>query len=134
MFDIAKVSDNYLWPVKFDIADEKGKPKEISFMAEFTRLPQSRIDEVHEEVRQAALASMATDDEEGLITDADLVEEVLVGWRKVMSDGEALVFDDENKALVLAISGCRFAIVKSWYASLEAAPVKNSKGSRAAGQ
>lgn len=109
-------SDSYKWPVTVEVPTDGGRFERAEFVAEFRRLPQSRLDEVGQALRG--------DGEK--ISDADLAEEVLVGWDKVKdADGSPINFSAATRAAVLDISGVRTAVVQAFFESLAGGRRKN---------
>ncbi len=107
--------DRYKWPVKLEIPVDGGKFESAEFVAEFKRLPQSRVDQIRE-------AARAND-----LTDAQLLDEVWTGWDKIKDpDGRPLDYNEPNRDLVLEITGARTALVNAWIESVEEGRRKNS--------
>ena len=100
------LSPSYFYPVKLAVLDEDGNLQNRVFDAKFVRLSQEEGEEL---VREA---------DAGKITDRELVDRVLIGWRG-LSDaaGAAMPFGPQCKEMVLKIAGMRGAIVRSFFAS-----------------
>lgn len=86
----------FTWPVEFTVPGD-GKPTKAQITAEFTRVPQSRMD---------AILDPATAPE-----DDALVREVLTGWKEVKDEsGADMEFNAVNLNLLLEVAGMRRAI------------------------
>ena len=104
----------YPWPVSFTRphAGDAGKREPIAFVAQFRFVPQSRLDGLVARIRAAADSTSA-------ITDAELIDEVLIGWEGVRdASGEPLPFTPATLAAALDVPGVRTALVRAWFASL----------------
>lgn len=109
-------SESYKWPVTVEIAVDGGRYERAEFVAEFRRLPQSRLDEIAQTLR--------ADGE--IITDAALAEEVLAGWDRIKdADGQPIPFTTANRAAVLDIPGVRTALVVTFFESVSGGRRKN---------
>lgn len=99
MFIISQ-KDTFTWPVQVEIPGE-GKAIKAQFTAEFRRLPQSRMDEI-----------LAADTPP---SDAELVREVMVGWKDVKDEaGTELEFNQVNLAQLLEVTGMRAIIGRAF--------------------
>jgi hypothetical protein len=113
MFKIAK-SDRYYYPVTVEVVEDRGKRVKHTFDAQFVRLPQSEIDEMFSPQREQR------------ITDSEVVDRVVVGWRGVKDQDDVdIPFSMEALADLLDVYGVRSAIVRAWMESLEQARQKN---------
>jgi len=102
-------AESYDWPVTLETPADGGRFEKITFTARFKRLGQARIDEI---------VSALRDGGDGL-TDRTIVDDVLIGWDKVLdADGQPIDFTPVNVAAVLEVEGVRAAIVKAWFESL----------------
>ena len=112
MFKLTQTT-TYFWPVTVNLPMDGGKFDKQTFDAEFKRVPQSRLEELRKQV------------EEGKLNDADLVREVLVGWRGV-SDGETEVqFSDTTLAQLLDVPTVAGSVIYSFMESLAGLKRKN---------
>lgn len=113
MFQITQ-TPSYTAPVKVDLPTDKGKTRTVEFTAKFKRLTLSQIDAL-----QTGIA-------DGTVTDAGVVDEVLLGWEGVQDeDGSELEFNSHNLALLLDIYPTRPSLVRAYFASLAGAKAKN---------
>lgn len=88
--------DSFTWPVEFEIPGD-GKPTKGQIVAEFKRVPQSRLD------------SMMNPDTAP--QDEDLVREVMIGWKEVKDEtGADLEYNAVNLNRLLEVAGMRRAI------------------------
>lgn len=105
---------SYTWPVKYEYPKDDGRFEKVEFTAEFKRLPQSRLDEIHKCVL------------DGTLDDGTIIEEVLVGWSGIKtSTGEDFLSNDANRVILMDLTGMRAAIVTAYAASIHGAPRKN---------
>lgn len=101
--------DAYWWKVRRRVAYGNGKLQTVGFMAKFRRLPKQRVAEIFK---------MIKDSED--ISDADLIDEILIGWKDVTGlqvdeDGTPPSFDiDEDREWVLSIPGVDQAVILAW--------------------
>lgn len=108
----------YPWPVSFTRphADDAGKREPVAFVAQFRFLSQSRLDALAESLRPAPDSAGRV---APALTDAGLIEEVLIGWDGVRdAAGAALPFTPATLAAALDVPGVRTALVRAWFASL----------------
>ncbi len=105
---------SYTWPVKYVTATDHGKTQTSDFLAEFKRLPQSRLDEIYR------TAQTETIDDEAFI------EEVLLGWSGIKdADGADVPFNGTNRRVLCDLPGMRAALVEAFFQSIRGAPRKN---------
>lgn len=109
---VIKQSDSYAWPVTLEVPGD-GRHEKFTFDVEFKRVGQTRINE---------LVKGGT---EGLISDRQTCEELVVGWKGVSDDNGDLAFSQKALASVLDIAGVERAIVVAWIESLSGAKRKN---------
>lgn len=113
MFKIA-TNPTYTAQVKVDLPSDNGKTVQKVFSATFKRLSQSELDNVTDRLSAKEL------------TDSGLIGEVLVGWSDVQDEnGTTLEFNDANLAALLDVFPVRPTIVKTFFASIAGAKVKN---------
>ena len=110
MFQLTKENETYWYPVQVELtAKEGGRKQKFDFEAEFNRLPQDEINEL--------FRSRGEDEEK--LRDADVIERVLVGWRKIKDhNGEDLIVNDENRATLLKQFPVPASIVKAFLKSI----------------
>jgi len=107
------VSDIYAWPVEVAIVNEKGGRKTMGFTALFKRMPQSEIDAVLERAGQND------------ITDQELVDDVMTGWKGVKDGKDDVAFNAANLAAVCEIAPTRMRILEAWSVSVSEGVRKN---------
>lgn len=108
------LSETYFWPVNFELPGESGQFEKHNFEAQFRRLPQSRIDELRDQVQ------------EGKIADKAIAVEVLAGWRDVVDgEGNNVGYSNVMRDRLLEVPGLATAIVLSYTDSLNGARRKN---------
>jgi len=91
-----------------------------TFDAQFKRLPQTRINEIQDQVR--AKQSDPTVE----ITDQSVADEVLVGWANVLDeDGEEVLFTAKAKDELLDIPAVASGIVVAYFESVTGNKAKN---------
>lgn len=113
MFIISQKS-SYTWPVTVEFPVDGGKVEKQTFDAEFKRIPQTRINEIHEVVQK------------GQTSDPELAREVLIGWSGVNDgNGEAVPFSEGMRDQLLDIPLVAAAVVMAWLNSLSGAKRKN---------
>ncbi len=117
MFEIDK-GPTYPWTVTL------GEPvnrthKAESFVGLFNRLPQPRIDELNEAIRQRMIAIGAGESVEGMIDDMQLADEVWAGWQSGMTrGGQPVEFTEGLKQELIARASFAAAIVEAWNESI----------------
>lgn len=88
--------------------------------ARFKRLPQTRINEIQDQVR-AKHSDPAVE-----ITDQSVADEVLVGWANVLDeDGEEVPFTAKAKDELLNIPAVASGIVVAYFESVTGNKAKN---------
>jgi hypothetical protein len=116
-------SATYTWPVRISLATDGGKTTVETFDAEFKRLPQSRINELLQEIRAQ---ERGRGDQDDLIQDTDVVKELLVGWAGVSDDaGKDVPFSVASLEQLIDIPTVASQIVKAWFESLKEGKRKN---------
>jgi hypothetical protein len=103
---VIKKDKTYSWPITIAEPKDGGGFNEQKVNLRFKVLPQTRIDQV--------IKNEAEDD-------ADILSEVLVGWDdESFKDeaGTALLFNAENKALVLSVPYVRNSMIKGYFDSI----------------
>jgi len=91
-----------------------------TFDAQFKRLPQTRINEIQDQVR--AKQSDPTVE----ITDQSVADEVLAGWANVLDeDGEEVPFTAKAKDELLDIPAVASGIVVAYFESVTGNKAKN---------
>jgi hypothetical protein len=123
---VLKQSDTYSWPVSFDVPADGGRFVKQTFDAEFKRPTQSRIVEIQEAVLKRLRAVQNDENTDGLITDLEIAEEILVGWSGI-DDGEggAVPYSQKAKEQVLNVPAVSASIVEAFFDSLKGAKRKN---------
>lgn len=123
---VLKQSDTYSWPVTFDIPVDGGRHQKQTFDAEFKRPTQSRIVEIQEAVMKRLRAIQRDEETDGMITDQEIADEILVGWSGV-EDGEGgeVPFSEKNKQQVLDVPAVTASIVEAFFDSIKGAKRKN---------
>ena len=123
---VLKQSDTYTWPVTFDIPVDGGRHEKQTFDAELKRLPQSRIIEIQDAVQKRLTAIQRDEDTDGLITDQEIANEILVGWSGILDDkGEDVPFSEKAKAQLMDVPTVTASIVTAYFSSLQGAKRKN---------
>lgn len=98
--------------VRFPMGNDEVKV--VEFDAQFRRLTQDEIEELN--------ASVV----EGRITDREIIDRVLMGWRNVGdAEGNELPYTPENLESLLRLHPTKPSIVRAYFGSLEAARAKN---------
>lgn len=116
-------SATYKWPVKITLPIDGGKREVHTFDAEFRRLPQTRINELIQQIRLQERGRTEPDD---LIQDTDAAREIVCGWSGVVDDdGKTIPFSEATLDQLLDIPTVAGQIVKAWFGSLEEAKKKN---------
>ena len=104
----------YWWPVVVEFASDGGKFEKETFDAEFKRLPQDRLREIGEKIDGT------------LITDLELLDQVLVGWRGIFDEaGDEVPFSETAKGRILNVAMVAQAVVSAWLESLAKGKRKN---------
>jgi hypothetical protein len=106
--------DSFKWPVKFRKPVDGGTFENTEFIAQFKRLPQSRLDEISQAIG------------DGGLTDAVLVDEVLCGWADVKDlDGNDVPYNAVTRAQLLDEAGVRAALIRAYMDALAGGARKN---------
>lgn len=123
---VLKQSDTYSWPVSFDVPADGGRFVKQTFDAEFKRPTQSRIVEIQEAVMKRLRAIQNDQDTDGLITDLEIADEILVGWSGI-DDGEGaeVPYSQKAKEQVLNVPAVSASVVEAFFDSLKGAKRKN---------
>ena len=123
---VLKQSDTYSWPVSFDVPADGGRFIKQTFDAEFKRPTQARIVEIQEAVMKRLRAIQNDEDTDGLITDLEIADEILVGWSGI-DDGEGaeVPYSQKAKEQVLNVPAVSASIVEAFFDSLKGAKRKN---------
>ncbi len=113
-------NDHYWWDVKHKVPLDKGKFLTVGFTAKFRRLDKERVSDILSRIH----------DPDDTVTDAEVVTEVLSGWRDVkemeLEDGSAPDYgDDDQRDWVLGIVGMEGAVVRAWIDSITGGARKN---------
>lgn len=120
MFSIA-VNQQYPTPVEVEIPNGNGKSTKHTFVVHFKRKSQAELDEIHRR-----LNAMQLRDGEELLSDDELMKEVLVGWEGVHdAAGAPLDFNEENMASLLNIYPVRPTLVTAFFGSIKTSKRKN---------
>lgn len=107
-------SGTYKWPVTVEIPVDGGKHEKHNFKGEFKRTTQSRIKEILDLVGK------------GDLEDADVVEEILVGWEGIEDDqGNEVTFSKVKLKQLLDVPMVASAIGKAFLDSIAGAKRKN---------
>ena len=123
---VLKQSDSYTWPVSIKLPANGGKRERQTFDAEFWRLPQSRINEIQEQVQKRIKAAERGDDALEGITDQSIADEILVGWDGIVDgEGEPVPFSKGSKAQLLDVPMLAGALISAYFESLTEQKRKN---------
>jgi hypothetical protein len=109
---IIKKDKSYSWPVTISEPIDGGGFNDQKVRVKFKMLSQARIDDI---VKNEA--------EE----DADILSDVLIGWEEEAFRDEAgvnLLFNEDNKDLILSIPFVRSALIKGFFESISGKAVK----------
>lgn len=105
---------SYTWPVKYESPGNDGRYEKSEFLAEFKRLPQSKLDELHEAAKS------------GTLKDEDVLSDVLLGWSGIKtSTGDSFEYNEANRVVLLELPGMRSAIINAFTGSITGAARKN---------
>lgn len=120
MFDISTVSQTYSTPVTVDVPDGKGGSVKNKFVVIFNRLPQEDLDELHRRLNRDKLQ-----EGEALLTDDEVLDQVVAGWEGVVRNGAPLEFNPENFSSLKNIFPTRPTLVTAFFDSIKTAKRKN---------
>ena len=113
MFKIGS-TESYSWPVKIILPADDGKTLEQDFTAIFRRVKQSEIDDFF-----AML-------EAGKMTDRQIVQSVLIGWKNIVDDSaNQIPYSESLRDQILEGAGVATQIGAAFLSSLKAGRVKN---------
>lgn len=114
MFQIASANQTYSTSVRVDVPTDGGKNKTHVFKAIFKRVSQSELDNIHERIQEKTL------------TDAGLINEVMVGWDDVADEhGQKVEFNPDNLSALLDMYPTRPTIVQTFFTTINNAVRKN---------
>jgi hypothetical protein len=120
-------SATYKWPVRITLpagGDAVGKREVHTFDAEFRRLPQTRVNEIIQLVRDQERGRRT--DEEALVQDTDVAREVMAGWTGVVDDdGKQIPYSESVRDQLLEIPTVASQIVFAWFDSNKDGKRKN---------
>ena len=117
MFEIDK-GETYEWTVTLGEPSNRTNKAE-SFVGLFNRIPQPRIDEINEAIRQRMIASAAGESVEGMIDDMQLADEVWAGWSSGMNrNGQPVEFTEGLKQELITRASFAAKIVEAWNESI----------------
>jgi len=123
---VLKQSDSYTWPVSIRLPANGGKRERQTFDAEFKRLPQSRINEIQEEVQKRIKAVERGEQPTDEISDVSIADEILVGWDGIVDgDGEVVPYGKATKAQLLEVPMLAGALITTYFESLAEQKQKN---------
>lgn len=116
-------SATYEWPVEIRTPAADGSYKKFDFVGEFKRHPQSRIDDIHNQLRlQAARKDLFV-----ILTDDMLIDDVFVGWTGITDPaGSVVQVTPENRSMLLEIPGMKKAVISAWFEVVNGIERKNS--------
>ena len=109
---VIKKEKSYIWPITISEPVDGGSFNDQKVRVKFKMLAQSRIDEV-----------IKNEAEE----DADILTDVLIGWDDGAfkdESGADLVFNADNKDLILSVPFVRSALIKGFFASIAGKQLK----------
>ena len=117
-------SATYKWPVRITLPVDGGRRETHTFDAEFRRLPQSRVNEIIQLVRDQERGRRS--DEEQFVQDTDVASEVIAGWTGIVDDdGKAIPFSESTLSQLLEIPTVAPQIVEAFFKSNADAKRKN---------
>lgn len=111
MFELDQ-SPTYLYPVELELETDAG-PVKAGFTAEFARLPANEVEDL---LKQGG---------EFKVTDREVIDRVLRGWRDITRQGEPVPYTPENLERVLAMHPAKRQIVVAWIESVTRGRRKN---------
>ena len=110
----------YSWTVPLVIPTDDGQAKD-SFVAEFRRLSQTRINEIVRIYKESERSRSYDEGDE--FVDQDLARELLAGWRDVINvvDGkkEQIPFSDAALTKLLELPTVAAQIIRAWFESID---------------
>ena len=119
-------SQSYSWPVSIQLPADGGKREKSSFDALFKRLPQSRINEIHQLVQQRIKSAERGDELDNGVTDQSIAAEILVGWAGILdADGDDVPYSEAVKAQLLDVPMMAGALIEAYFTSLVELKRKN---------
>jgi len=119
-------SQSYSWPVVIRLPADGGKREKASFDAVFKRLPQSRINEIQQQVQQRMRAAEQGEDLDNGVTDQSIADEILMGWSGIVDgDGDEVPYSEGAKAELLDVPMVAGALIGAYFESLVEQKRKN---------
>lgn len=112
----------YKWPIQFYIA---GVDKPETFIAEFNRLPGTRIKEIIDLVKASAKVS---DEDEAPFDEIEMLMEILASWDAKDGNGDPIPFEEKIlREITVAVPGFPGEVMAAFITSTYKGKVKNSK-------
>ena len=116
---VLKQSDNYVWPVTFDIPVDGGRHERQTFDGEFKRLPQSQVGPMVAELTKLEYLG-------DLDRITEIARELLVGWSGVTGDdGKEVPYSQKALDQLLEVPFLAVAVLKAYMDSIKGAKRKN---------
>jgi len=101
--------NTYWFPVTVEMTDAEGRKRKFDFDAEFERIPQDEINDFFRKREEG----------EEPLKDADLIERVFRGWRRVQdAEGRDVPVTPENRAALLNVFPVSPSIARAWLKSI----------------
>ncbi len=114
-------NETFFVPVEVSIPDGTPKGKTHKFKVEFKRQTQTELKAIFRRVNKETLEG-----DEELLTDDQLLQDVMVGWDGVLDkNGNKVEFTPENMEALLDVYPVRPAVVGAFFASIKTAKTKN---------
>lgn len=118
--------ETFEWPVKLRLPVDGGKYEDSTFTAIYKRISQERITELLAQGRAAAIALATGATTDTGIKDADVVKEILVGWKEVQdNDSKPWPFNPANVAHFCSIPSVASSIVSTFFDAVGGGKRKN---------
>lgn len=106
-------SPAFWWPVKINVPVDNGEFFKASFDAEFKRLPMSGIEQMQEDVLR------------GRLTDREAAKQLIVNWRGVEDDGQAVSFSTAALERLLEVPNMAACVAAAYAEAISGQKRKN---------
>ena len=123
---VLQQSPTFTWPITVRETQDGGRYRTHTFEAVFSRLPQSRMDEITLDYQR--IKSLAARDEViSSLPTREIAAEIMVGWSGIFEPDNTtqIPYSDAAKAQLLEIETVADVLVTTYIESAEKAKAKN---------
>lgn len=122
---VLEQSPTFNWPIVIRELIDGGRHRTHHFDAIYSRLPESRLEDMRLQYQRVKAAVMRDEEIDGLPTRA-IAAEILAGWRGITEpDGQEVEFTPGTKAQLLEVPGVADVLVQTYFEAHDKARAKN---------